>query len=371
MATQALRYLSGSNGFLPQATGQVIAYVRKEKEFRLNRYCQYINTPATVGVYATLGRDEFIRVTNDARYAWEDGDDRPQGESEKIPWQWVEFRTFRRNYAWRVGYQQLEQTAKFGAWDPKPAHMDMAISKAMTNRTYRVQQLLQTSANWPSTNTATANSLNGGAGPLTTGSDDPASPNYLAIFKCLAGAAQKIHLYTNGKVKPDQTRTVVSPALALMIAQTSEIQNYCRQSPVAQKLLEDGFDPQYEQWGLPKRYKGFEFVVEDSPMVNINPQVSTMTGTAGAVPEAAIGTSGRQYVWQDTSAVMVSQPESLDGEYGAPSYSTVQLYHYKGLLQVTAFESAEHERIQGNVTENIKEILAAPFSGMLITDVKA
>lgn len=369
MATQALRYLSQSDGFLVKATSQLIAHVRKEAEFRINRYVQYVPTPSTIGAYTVLSRDDFVRLTNDERYAWEDGDDRPQGLSEKIGFQMVTFRTFRRNYPWRIGYMALEQTAKFGSWDPKPAHMDKAMSQCMTNRTARVASLLQTAASWPSTNQATCNQLNNGAGPMTTGSDDPNSPNYLAIFKTLSKAAQRIHLLTNGKVKPNMTRTIISPNLALELAQTSEIQNYCRQSPVSQKLLEEGWDPQYNQWGLPSSYKGFQFVVEDSPYVNTEPNTTTNSGSEGQVPEAALGTSGRQYVWQDTSAIMVSQVGGLDGEYGAPSFSTVQLYHYKGLAQVTAFESPEHERIQGNVTENIKEVLAAPFSGFYISGV--
>lgn len=369
MATQALRYLSGTDGYLPISTGMVIAHVRKESEFPINSYVQYISSPARLFMYDVLGRDDFIRLTNDERYAWEDGDDRPQGISESLSFQKVSGRTSRRDYPWRIGYEALELTAKFGGWDPKPAHMDKAISLAMTNRTYRTQQLIQTQSNWPATNYATANQLNNGAGTLVQGSDDPNSPNYLGIFKALSAAAQRIHLLTNGKVRPSKTRTVVGPNLALRIAQTSEIQNYCREGPAAQKLLEEGFDPQYEQWGLPRMYKGFRFIVEDSPMVNTEPNVTTNSGGEGAVPEAALGTTGRQYVFQDTSAVMLSQVGGLDGTYGTSSYSTVQCYHHKGLLRVSAFESAEHERISGHVTESIKEVIACPFAGFFISGV--
>lgn len=368
MATQALRFLSGSNGFIPQATGQVIAFIRKESDFPINKYVQYIETPTTVAEYLVMSRDDFVRLTNDERYAWEDGDDRPQGLSEEISFQYVPFRTFRRNYPWRIGYQTLKQTAKYGSWDPKVAHMKKAIMQAMTNRTARVATLLQTSSNWPTSNTATSNQLNGGAGSMLTGSDDPNSPNFLAIFKTLSTAAQRIHLLTNGEVKPNKTRTVVSPNFALKLAQTSEIQNFCRSSPVSDQLLKDGWDPQYQQWGLPSTYKGFQFVVEDSIYVNTEPNTGTQTGTEGQVPEAALGTTGRQYIFQDTSVAMVSQPGGLDGEMGTQNYSTVQIYHYGGLLKVSAFESEEHERVTGHVQENIKEVLAAAFAGFLITN---
>lgn len=367
MATQALRYLSQSDGFIPQATGQVIAFVRKESEFALNSYVQYVPTTTKVGLYALLGRDQFIRVISSERFAWEDGDDRPTGEWNKIPYQWVPFRTFRRDYPWRIGYEALEQTSRYGSWNPKLAHMDMVISQCMTERTNRVQTLLQTAASWPSTNTASANTLNNGAGKLTTASSDPNSPNYLAIFKTLSGAAQRVNLLTNAKVKPGQLVTIVSPGLALAMAQTSEMVEYCKSSPVAKDILENGLDPQYTLWGLPKTYRGFKFIVEDTPYVNVNPNTTNQSGTEGQVPEASLSTSGRQYAWQDTSAVMVARPGGLDGEYGAPSFSTVQIYHKGGLLEVEAFEDPKNRRVDGHVSEDTVAVLAAAFAGFQIT----
>ena len=91
----ALRFVSGSNGFIPEATGQCIAFIRKETAFALANYVQYVPTPKVVGVYCKIGRDEIVRVPDDASLAWEDGDDAPDGEGHKVPFDTVSFRTFR------------------------------------------------------------------------------------------------------------------------------------------------------------------------------------------------------------------------------------------------------------------------------------
>src|SRR5262245_22217681 len=57
MANAQLRYFSPYNGFMPQATGQVIAWVRKPEAFTINQYCQYVPSKAVKGFYYVMGRD--------------------------------------------------------------------------------------------------------------------------------------------------------------------------------------------------------------------------------------------------------------------------------------------------------------------------
>lgn len=350
----ALRFASGSNGFLPEATGQVIGFVRKESDFAINRWVQYVQAPAPVGVYAKIGRDQSVRITSDAENAWEDGDVRPSGEANKDSFDTETFRCFRRNYGWRLGYQAID-TSKL--WKPKPVHMSSAISRCMTNRTKRVVDLVTTTGNWGS-NTATANALNGGAGAWPSGSGDEASGAYLAIHKTLAEAARRIHLATNGRVKPGMLRVIIGPDDAILIAQAPEIVEWTKYGPMAAKYLEEGFDRQYELFGVPRMYKGFEFVVEDAVIVQENAKASGVEAT-----------TNRTYIWPSGTAVIASREGALDGDFGAPAFSTVQLYHYGGLLQVTAFDDPENERVKGNVTENIDEVLAAAVAGFCITGI--
>lgn len=349
----ALRFLSGSNGFLPEATGQVIAFIRKPETFRLNQYVQYVETPKVIGVYAELGRDEPVRVPTDAEFAWEDGDERPAGDYHQVPFQWTEFRTYRRDYPWRLGWQAIEQAG--GGWKPKAVHAAMAASKAMTNRAIRVITLMEATANWGD-NTATANTLNSGKGKWGTGSDDPNSPNYFAIGASLLEAARRIELATNGVVTIDQLKLVVSPGLAIAMSKTAEIRNYLRESPFAMAQVKGDSPNMNKTYGLPSHYQGFEVVVENTVKV-----------TERAKASGTQATTARVFAKADTSACIVSRVGGIDGDYGAPSFSTIQCYHHGGLLKVSAFDDARNERVDGHVEENFKEVVAASPSGFLIT----
>lgn len=361
-----LRWVGPTNGFIPEATGQVVGFIRKPERFPLNRYCKYFPTPKTVGVYPMLGRDHPVRIVSNEEFVWEDGDWRPQHRDQQQPFTWQEFQTNRLDYGFTLGYKAIDQTNAFRL---KPVHMAAAISQAMTNRTNRVVTLLDTAANWGS-NSAAANSLNNGAGKWDTASDDPNSPFYEAIYGSLIEAYRRIHLATNGTVTIPEMKVIVGPGAAIKISKAPELVNYVRETPQARQFLEGGFDPQFDKWGLPSRYRGFEFVVEDSPIVTVREAVSTLTGTAPLHPaEASIALGQRGYIKGDTTAVMVTRTEGVDGDYGAPDFSTVQVYHYGSLLEVEAFDRPRHRLVEGHVSEDIKEVLMSNLVGFQITNI--
>jgi hypothetical protein len=360
MAAGNLAHIGGFNGYLPTLTGQVISYARKTENFKLNEYIQYVPTKKTNGVYVQLGVDAFVRAVTDEEDAWEDGDDRTQmGEYNKIPYTMIPFRTMRRNTAWQLGQKAIEETDAFRL---KPAHVDMATSIRMTKRTKKVIDYLQTVGNWPTTNTATANTLNGGKGTWDLGSADPTSANYLGIYLTLVNVAQRINLATNARVKPTDLRFILSPAAAIKTAAAPEMVDYVRNTPYSREVMEKGFDPQYQMWGLPSTYKGFTFIVEDAPIVT-----ERESTTAGVINEA---TTNRGRIKNDTTCICVARPGSLDGEYGAlGNFSTVQIYHYGGLLEVEAFTDAENRRIRGHVSDDVFVALASAISGFLIQTI--
>lgn len=358
---QTLRHLSAYNGFIPECTGQVVAFVRKETEFALNRYVQYVGTKKPIFEWVKLELDEWVRVQTDEEFAFEDGDERPRGDFYKLRFTTAQGKCYRRDYPSTLGYRAIANT---DLWKPQPAHLTMNVSKAMTNRTSRTQKLLQTTSNWPATNVADVNVLNGGRGKWPLGSDDPSSPNYLAIYRSLIEAARRIHLLTNGRVRLKELVVVVSPALAIAMAQSAEMLQYVRETPQALNILKEGFSDAEEMWTLPDRYKGFRFCVEDAPIVDSNPTDAPTAWTG----EAALASPGRHYIWNDATPVLVSRPGKLDGDYGAPSFSTVQLYHYDGLLRVKAFDDAENERVKMHVEEDIGYVMAAGLAGYCLTN---
>lgn len=349
-----LRYVSAFNGYLPQQTGQVVAFVRKESEFALNEYCKLIPTPTKVGVYVQTDNDESVRVVADADSAWEDGASRKMMRNVNVRFQNVTFRTMRRNYKWELGFDAMDLTKDFKL---KPIHMDAAISVAMTNRTKRVIDLIESTSNWGN-NTANVATLNNGAGKWNNASDNPKDPKFLAIYKTLISAAQKIHIATNGKVKPTDLRIVVSPTAAIAMSVTGEISNYCRESPAAREILEKGLDPQFNLWGLPQTYRGFRLVVEDSPYVSEQPKAD---GTQAS--------TNRLYIKGDSTAAILARPGTLDGEYGTRDWSALQLYHYGNQLEAEAYTDAEDRLIRGHVSEDFKEVIATTIAGYLVTGI--
>lgn len=349
------RYASAYNGYLPQATGLVVAFVRKPDEFPINKWVQYVPTPVKNAAYVSLETDQQVREYDDAALAWEDGGSRKQmGQDNKVGFQYIPFRTQRRNRSWTLGYETIDQTKDFKI---KPVHMDTAISQIMINRTRRCVTLLETVANW-GVNVGTANTMNNGRGKWSDGSDDPNSPNYNAIFASLQNILRLIHLFTNGKVKQKDLIIVLSPGAAIAVSLAPEIVNYCRESPYSKEILEKGLDPQYATWGLPAQFKSWEFVVEDTMRVS---QQANATSTQA--------TTNRGYVMSDNYAHIISRKGGIDGEYGTQNYSTITLQHYGPLLSVEAFDDPEDHLVRGHVSEDTKEILVSNLTGFLLQGI--
>jgi hypothetical protein len=376
----SLRFLSAYNGFVPRPTGVVVGFFKDPAKFPVNSYIQYVPTETKVFLWTQLGRDIPSRIVSDAEFAWEDGSDAPTGIYNQVPFAVQEGRTFRRAYPWRLGYEAIEQAATTtGLWEPEPTHMMSCLSQARTNLTNKVYTLVSNSAAWGS-NTATANTLNGGAGNWVTASDDPSSPNYLAIYGSLMGAFRNISLETNSVVEADQLQLVVGPDLAIPMGKSAELNNYVRQTMAAYDITKLGWDtPQMKKYGLPPEYRGFKIVVDDTTIVTQRPNATGQTvGTpitdqggpqAPEAPYAQLGSPQlqRSFIWQPTSAVLMCRQGALDSTIGGMSYSTVQVYHKGGLLQVEAFNEPKQRRVEGRVSEDYGVVMTSNVSGYLIT----
>lgn len=373
----AYRMLSDKNGYLPEASGLVVAHVRREKDFPLNKYVQYVPSPKSWGLYSTIGRDNSARMKTQAGvkpgggHGWADGADMPSGRGNKSAFTTTSFLTQRHAIPWEIGYQALEQTDLF---KPKLLHMNESVSQMMTLRSLRtVTTLTSTTANdpWPSLHIKSANDLNGGKGPWPGGTSDPSDPSGLAIYRTLMAAFQKIHLATNGVVRQSDLRTIIGPGMAMDIAQSAELQNFVKENTGSIIIMKEGFEkPGAENnWGMPVAngkpvYRSFEFVIEDS--VYVNEYVKEDSTDAGIIE----ATTNRLYMWPDDKGVMMTRQGALDGTYGQKSYSTYVIHHHGGLMRVKAKDDPWHEKIYGAVVEEIFETVAAPYSGLLMTGLR-
>lgn len=352
------RYTGPFSGEIAQATGQVISYIRDEKRYRLAKYVQYIQSPSNIGVYARVHRDDTARVVTDNDFIFADGADAPQGDWNQLRFEWVEFSTKRRAYPFRIGYMAVE--AAKNSWKVKEQHIGLVTMQCYTNRTNRVISMLETSTNWTVNSLDHAkdvNDLNGGKGRWDLASGDAGSPHYNAILDSLLAAATRINLDTNGVVEPGDLVLLVSPNLARKMASSSEVHDYKKYGPYSKAELESKNNPNL-LWGLPPSLYGFDVVVEDTPYVNSRPKADGSYATG----------SNRQYAKADTSAVLLSRKGGINGNYGAPSFSTVQLYWHKWEAAVEMFDDPVNLRLNCRILDNFAEVLAAPEAGMLLTN---
>ena len=359
------RYLSGTNGFVPTATGQAIAFVRDPARFKINGYVQNIRSPKVLGLYAILDRDQPARVPTNQEFLWTDGDSRPAGNNNTGTFQWKEFLCIRRDYPYTVGEQAIEQA---DGWNPKAFFNAIILQQAMTNRTNRIATLLQTSANWPASSVASVATLSGYSATnakWSAGSNDPANASYLAIKKSILAACKQINLATNSVVEPKDLVLVVGPGTAIAISEASEYHTYLEKSRFALGQLHGDLPNQNEQWGIGTRLYGVEVIVEDASIVTTRPSTTNSGDVTGG--GAPLANPGRQYVWQDATPVLISRKGGLDGNYGSPSFSTVQCYFYKYEMAVEAFDDVKNKRVESHVLEQFAETLAAPAAGLLIT----
>ncbi len=252
------RYISPYNVAIPQATGQVIQYIRNADTFRLNKYVQLVESPGITGIYYVIDQDTPARVVEDATFAWKDGADRPTGQWNQLNFTTQGFQTQRRCIPWTLGEQAIEMAKDF--WDVMASETASSSQQAMTLRTYRLLTLAQNPAVWGN-NTADAGTLNGlgATGTWDKASDDPADTgSYNAIKKSLLAALTYIVLQTNASVRVDDLRLIVSPELAELMACSAEISNYVKFGPYSKGNLEGSDEKFIERWGLPAplRHRG-------------------------------------------------------------------------------------------------------------------
>lgn len=358
---------SATNGYLPVATGQVIAFVRKPKHFKtLNSIVQYTPSDLPTGVYARLDRDNGVRVSNADQFVWADGADLPSHAYFTSRFTTGSFTTVRRAYPWFVG-GQAERNARL--WKPKLTHMMEAISLCLTLRTQRLITLLETAGTWAG-NTASATTLGGGKWDVGT----VAAPYFKAGVLAVAGA---INLATNGIVEINDLVMIINRNDAIKISKSAEIMDFMKGSVWTQQMLTDPFAAVNMQWGLPSHYQGVKIVVSTEPKVT-----ETMNQTGNEA------TTTRTLIKASDSIIFCARPGTMDNELSNKSYSTVQIFHYPGvkaqsegqaeggatynggagLVEVKGRYDAWNEKWEGAVVEQVGEAVAAPMSGYLATD---
>jgi hypothetical protein len=190
--------------------------------------------------------------------------------------------------------------------------------------------------------------------------DGTLDERFLVIKRTFNAVKRRINLATNGAVERSSLVAVIPPVVAEAISNTHEIQEALKQSRYAKELT-DGFS-NASDWNIPDSYAGFKLVVEDTPRVKINQQAN------GDLADVTVSTE-KDYILDTDTIYFVSRPGGLDGVYGKKSFSTLQMYHYRGEGQVQAFSDPENELIKGRIVALDKFVVPDTASAFKLTDV--
>lgn len=365
--SSVLRAMGPFNGQLPEATGQVVGFMRDPNRNTYLQYAQMVSVPTKGnGLYrwCELDPDMSIQVANLDEQAWGFDDYAPQGRDFQIRAKWNSGQTTRYAFGYTIG----DRTQK--GWDESGINLRAMYNRvrmghAMIHRAARVVAKIK-GYSWPGSNTSDLATLRGSAGYwdqssgveyTATGGTDAANTTFQIIKDTLNRVTRRLDLLTNNATTGEEFVCVMGPMVAQAIAKAGEIVNYLKQSTLAAPLM-----TRNKKWGVPDEYNGWKFVVEDTPRVFIRQHAD------GSVADVTQSTQ-KDYIWNDDSVFFCSRAGGLDGQYGFQNFSTVQLYTYNGEARVFAFSDPEHELTRGRIDIEDDIQIAAPVSGFYLTNV--
>jgi len=297
---------SGGNAtYLPKiAAGLIVNYSRNPKDFLVNELVKLSPVDRQIGRFPKLRAQEAARLLDEDYRRWSDGGNRPVSDFNKDQWSFVSYETTRWEEAIPLGYLGMDQ-ADFPVLE---AQQQSLASRGMLFRAKKFYALLETTAIYPTGHNDTATNFGGGKWDVATTAN-----NY--IQKTLNAVARRIEKSTLGAVKMKDLMLVVSPTIAMQMAEAQEIRETLIQSQWAMPLIA-GEAPVNQQYGLPNTLYGMKLRVD--PTIEVSTQMN-VTGTATA-----------DYLSSATTAYVVSRPGDLVNNAGiATDFASVHCFVYK------------------------------------------
>ena len=327
--------------------GLITDFSRNPDKFKLAQWAQYIPVEKNRGHYIemTVEMAGRIRSTSGADREWPDGNEAPSGVGNLEQFEFQDYRTHRYAFPYSLGQLAVEQAS----WDVLAQHGRIWAQNAMTLRTQRATTVATTAANYLSGMTIDIDAEPAGLG--TVANWDAALETTMDIKRTLDYAFQQIQLQTLSSVSQADVNIILNPDLAAKMANSQEIRATLKQSPYALDQVLSNLDgAAYSNYGLPRKLYGYNVVVEDTV------KVTTQKNHA---------TPSRQYVWPDGVCVMASRPGGLDGQEGAPSFSTFGVLLNEEMT-VESKHDIDNRRHMGRVVDDFDVKMIAPVSGVYI-----
>jgi hypothetical protein len=239
---------------------------------------------------------------------------------------------------------QLGQIAMEEAdWDIEGIHKMFNAQKAMTARTVKVIQQLETAGNWDANHVAWVENITGNAGYTWEASTSA----YLDIKRSLQTAVRTIMKATRGVVRFNDLQLVMSPVTASKIALSQEIVDYVKQQPTSPEIIE-GSKWGMDMFGLPSKLYGLPVLLEETVKVTSERGATTMTD------DFALG---------EGNVFLLARPGGIEAVAGGgPSFSTVTLF-FKEEMTVETKMDVDNRRWDHRVVDHFDPIMTAPVSG--------
>ncbi len=341
----------GSNTYIPnhQATGNlVVGFSRNVDDFPLNQYISIKPVEQDQGRYLRITTEEAGRILDAdlSEFVWPDGADRPQNNDGTELFNFLDYRTARFNFGYKLGYKANNQAT----WDIAKSHQAIKAQQAMTGRTVRVHSVLAASSSWETGHRIAVSSITGNAGTWdvsTTARQD--------IKRSLNYAAEQIMMSSLAVVQKKDLKLVLNPTAAHRISECQEIVDHIKGSPEAYSQVKGG-SGKWSQWGLPDSIYGFPVVVENSVKV---------TSRRGAA------TAARSFVMGNGVAYLLARPGSLVAPGGdGPNFSTISLFAYEEMA-VEEFQDEINRRVTGHVVDDTVPVVTASVSGFKFESILA
>lgn len=363
-----MRAMGPFNGILPEASGQFVGYLRDPSTFPYLNYVQLVPAPETQFRYWVMNSDQAARLPYLNAYDWGWDDYRPTHKEETVDGEWLHDRVNRYDFGYTIGEETIRTWSKAGI-DAKSLHDEVTRSKAALHRAARAVNTLR-DASWPTNHSSALLTLTGGTAywdqsvgvQLDAAGDE--DPRWLVIKQSLNKIKRRIQLATKGVVGRQDLFCIIPPTVAEAISKSGEMNEALKQSQFAKELtdLPPGMARNTEDWNLPPRYAGFNFIVEDTVRVKINRQAD------GSLADVT-STSEVDYILDSDTVYFASRPGGLDGVAGTRSFSTLQCWTWNGEGRVEAFSEPKHQLIDGHYVMEDKYVTPSLISGFKLTDV--
>jgi hypothetical protein len=350
-----------TNVYIPNwesAGKSILGYSRNAKRFPVARYAQYIQSDKQVGYYLKISFQEAARVPSIDEFTWPDNQERPMNEDGMEAFNFVPFRCQRYNYGFNVGHLTSDQAD----WPIIDIQTQIKNAQLMTARTVRVLNQSTTTTNWTIAGTGSSGTSSeydltvdhtGTATAVSGGFADQGTSTTPFLRILMDKIEVIIAKETLGVVSRPNMMMVINPNVARLLSESPEVHEYIKGSYHVKEELTETMGPN-AKYGLPDMVYGMPVVVEDCV------KVSSRKISYGGAPT-------KTFAMPDQQILFLSRIGGLEGVYGGPPFSSVQMFWFQDELTNELFDDPVNRRHRGFCVENTAEAVVSPPSGYLVT----